>query len=115
MQILDFVVASCQATLFTPETALSSGRVVSRLLPKWIERFDGNPTVLPIPDMVPRDVPKVILQSVSGAWSSEIADGRINIHWRHQNNDADALDFTRFVDVVPATSSGLSRVLSNPG
>ena len=100
MQPLDFIVASCQATLFTPEAQLSGAQIVSRLLPKWIERFDGEPIILPIPEMAPRDMPKVILRSVSGAWNCEVAAERINIHWRRRTNDADELDLTKFVEVV---------------
>ena len=100
MQALDFVVASCQATLFTPEAEFPSAHVVGRLLPKWIERFDGDPIVLPIPEMAPRDLPKVILQSVSGAWACEVAAGRINIRWRRQTNGAAELDLPKFVEVV---------------
>ena len=102
MQALDFVVASCQATLFTPEAEFSGSHLLSRLLPKpkWIERFDGEPTVLPLPEMAPRDVPKVILQSASGEWRCEVASGRFNIHWLLKTNDADGLDLQKFVEVA---------------
>ena len=82
-QASDFVLASCQASLFTPEAEVSSSRITSRLLPAWSDRFDGDPTVLPLPDGVPKEVPKVILQSKSNEWSTELASGRANFRWRH--------------------------------
>ena len=81
-QASDFILASCQASLFTPEAEVSSSRLTSRLLPAWSDRFDGDPTVLPLPDGVPKEVPKVILKSKSNEWSTELASGRANFRWR---------------------------------
>ena len=81
-QASDFVLASCQASLFTPEAEVSISRFTSRLLPGWSDRFDGDPTMLPLPDGVPKELPKIILQSRSKEWSAELASGRANFHWK---------------------------------
>ena len=81
-QASDFVLASYQISLYTPEAEVSSSRFTSRLLPAWSDLFDGDPTVLPLPDGVPKEVPKVILQSKSNEWRMELASGRANFHWR---------------------------------
>jgi hypothetical protein len=78
----DFVLAQCQATLFTPDSELSTVRLFSRLLPRWVERFDGEPIVLPLPDAIPKDVPRAVFQSRSGEWRCEFASGRVNLFWR---------------------------------
>lgn len=98
----DFAVASCQATLFTPDAAVAAAKLLSRLLPRWVTRFDGEPTVLPVPDGLPREVPRVILQSSSGQWRCEVASGRINIVRRVTELDGPSLDVARFhADVTP--------------
>ena len=74
---------------------MSSSRFTSQLLPGWSDLFDGDPFMLPLPDGVPKEVPKVILQSRSNEWRTELASGRANFHWRR----------------VPGTNvEGLSRI-----
>ncbi|HSP17642.1 MAG TPA: hypothetical protein VLV78_23055 [Thermoanaerobaculia bacterium] len=81
-RVADFRIASCQATLFTPDAEVSTSNFLSRLLPRWLNRFDGEPAILPIPEGLPKDVPRVILQSRSTNWRCEIASARVNIFWR---------------------------------
>lgn len=78
----DFELASCQATLFTPDEEVSSARLTKTLVPRWIERFDADPVVLPSQEAMPREIPRVILHSRSGTWRCEIASARINLFWR---------------------------------
>ena len=54
----DFHVASCQATLFTPEEAVSAVKLIKGLLPSWVSRFDQEPMVLPFGGEVPREIPR---------------------------------------------------------
>jgi hypothetical protein len=78
----DFVLASCQATLFTPVAEVSAVRLLTRLLPDWADRFDADPMVLPLPEAVPREVPRLMLQSRSEEWKCEIASGRMSVIWQ---------------------------------
>jgi hypothetical protein len=78
----EFVVASCQATLFTPDEEVSSAKIIAGIVPRWASRFDGEPVVMPFPGPVPREVPRVILQDKTGSWRCEIASARINVFWR---------------------------------
>jgi hypothetical protein len=75
----DFVLATCQATLFTPDEELSANRLVQKLIPRWTSRFDSEPTILQPAKGLPREVPRVILRNKSGGWICEIASARINI------------------------------------
>jgi len=84
----DFHVASCQATLFTPEEAVSAVKLIKGLLPSWVSRFDQEPMVLPFGGEVPREIPRLILQSKDGARRCEIASERINLLWRKVSPDA---------------------------
>ncbi len=85
-----FVIASYQATLFTPDEEVAPVKLMSGLLPSWLEHFDADPTVLPFPPgmPVPREVPKIILGSKSKEWRCEIASARINIFWRRNKRDS---------------------------
>lgn len=83
----NFQLASCQATLFTPDEEVSSARLMKGLLPRWIERFDADPTVVPAVEGIPREVPRLILESKSGVWRCEIASARINLFWRKSGGD----------------------------
>ncbi len=78
----DFFLAQCQATLFTPEAEVSTARLLSRLFPRWLGLFDGEPVILPLPDAVPKDIPRAIFESRSGEWRCECASGRINLFWK---------------------------------
>lgn len=78
----DFELATCQATIFTPEEEVSGARLVRDLLPRWADRFDADPLVIPLVDGLPRDAPRVVLQNKSTSWRCEIASSRISIVWK---------------------------------
>lgn len=98
----DFALASCQATLFTPDEEVSPAKLMRNLLPRWIERFDSNPTILPFPAgmPVPRDIARVILESASSEWRCEIASARINLFWRKNRKESQAPTPAEFYDVA---------------
>jgi hypothetical protein len=77
-----FDLASCQATLFTPDEEVSSVKLLRDLVPRWLRRFDDEPVVLPLREGMPREIPRLILRSKDGVWRCEIASARINFHWR---------------------------------
>ena len=70
----DFHLASYQASLFTPDEEVSSVKLVKGLLSQWAERFDADPIIIPTTEGgIPREVPRVVLQSKSKDWRCEIA------------------------------------------
>lgn len=77
----DFRLVSCQATLFTPDEEVSSAKLVRELLPKWADRFDADPTILPASAGIPPEIPRLILQSTSQTWRCQIASARIDLFW----------------------------------
>lgn len=96
----DFKVASCQATLFTPEADVSSARFMTRILPSWANRFDGDPMTFPLPEGIPKEVPKMILQSRTQEWRCEIASGRINLFWRRPSPDRGEMGLQEFYRTI---------------
>jgi hypothetical protein len=90
----DFALASCQAVIFTPDEEVSAVKVIKGLLPRWLDKFNAEPIILPAPS--PREVPKVILQSTSGAWRCEVGSERISIVWQKAKSELPILTMTEF-------------------
>jgi hypothetical protein len=83
----DFSVASVQVVAFTPDEQISGVKLSKQLLPMWSSRFDGQPVVLPIDDIAPPEVPRVILTSKSGQWRCQISSKRFEVIWQSRAND----------------------------
>ncbi len=78
-----FELASCQATIFTPDGDLAVGKVMKELYPSLAALFDGEPTILPpVPEGAPLEVPRIILESTSHEWRCELSPARTNVYWR---------------------------------
>lgn len=70
--------AVVQATIVTPDEGLVVPRFVNELAPRWRERFDGAPVVLPAGLPLP-EIPRVVLASADGAWRFEVAATRASV------------------------------------
>lgn len=92
----DFAIGSCQATLFTPEADVSAARFLTQLFGHWGARFDAEPTVIPLPEGVPKEVPKIILESRNQLWRCEVASGRVNLFWRRAATEGEGLSLLEF-------------------
>ena len=78
-----FELASCQATIFTPDGDLAVSKVMKDLYPSLAALFDGEPTILPpIPEGAPLEIPRIILESTSHEWRCDFSRGRVNVYWR---------------------------------
>ena len=80
-----FRLASCQATLFTPDEEISTTKLLDGVVHRWLDRFDADPVIIPASEDIPREDPRIILNSTSGNWRCEIASMRINLFWRRTN------------------------------
>jgi hypothetical protein len=96
----DFRLASCQATLFTPDEEVSSIKLIRGLLPKWTERFDAEPPSMPVADGLPRETPRLILESQSHVWRCQIASARIDLFWRKTIVDPSDITLDEFFRVA---------------
>lgn len=108
----DFTVVLYQATIFTPDEELSSGRVMRDFFPSCVERFDGEPVVLPIQETsFPREIPKVIMQSKSAMWRCEFASARVSYFWRKPKEGNDGITLKDFyTDAAQFMQSYMGRV-----
>lgn len=73
-----FLTAIYQATIFTPDiSAFSTSRFLAIILGKYAERYNGAVQALPIPEYIPPEFPRVVLQSEDGLFKLEASPGRI--------------------------------------
>jgi hypothetical protein len=78
----DFKSILWQAAVFTPDEEVSPGKLIGPILAELSRKFDGEPVVLPPVDAMPRDIPRIILQSKRGDWRLEIASARTSLTWQ---------------------------------
>ncbi len=84
-----FELASCQATVFTPDGDLAVSKVMKDLYPSLATLFDGEPTILPLaPEGAPPEIPRIILKSTSQEWQCEFSPARVNVYWRRAKTTA---------------------------
>lgn len=95
-----FSLASCQATLFTPDKELSTRRLLADLAPEWTSRFDAEPIALPQAEGMPSEVPRLRLESQTKAWVCQIAPIRIDIFWRRSAPDTPQISIESFFSQV---------------
>lgn len=95
-----FSLASCQATLFTPDKELSTRRLLADLVPAWLDRFDAEPVVLPQAEVMPFEVPRLKLESQTKVWSCQISPIRIDIFWRWATPETPQISIESFFSEV---------------
>ena len=81
--MLDFRLIKVLCSVFTPDLVVTKSmkflEVVNELLG---DRLDGEPTILPIPQDAPGDIPRVQLASADKVWAVEISLKRTNLHYQ---------------------------------
>lgn len=97
-----------QGILFT-STQIPTARILGRLLERFGDRFNGAPTVLPIPLEVNPDIPRIMLQSADNRWGLEVGLSRINFRWLQMADDQQ-LQPTEFRDHFLRFVEGLLQV-----
>jgi hypothetical protein len=77
----NFELASCHASVFTPDGGFSVPRILKQFYPSQEALFDGNPTVLPVPGDAPIEIPRLILESASHEWKAQLSPVRTDVIW----------------------------------
>lgn len=94
-----FELASCQATIFTPDGDLAVTKVMRDLYPSLSTLFDGEPTILPpIPEGAPPEIPRIILESTTHEWRCELSPARVNVHWRRAKSTGASVELSNFFE-----------------
>jgi hypothetical protein len=91
INIADFnEISSIQASLFVTNFSLSTSRILKMALDHFSDQFDGDPTVLPLPDDAPKEIPRIVLERKDKSMKLEIAPLRLNL-FRTKTRDEDRI------------------------
>lgn len=77
----DFFISSVELVAFLADRTVTSARVMSCVLKKFAELFDGEPQAIPLPPDVPADVPRVILKSEKPGYVFQAGPARMSCSW----------------------------------
>ena len=81
LRINDFLLNHLQGTIFTPAYRVVPMTIMGKLSENLASKFDGAPTVLPLPAEVPPDFPRLIFKSKDDQWGLQIASARTTYRW----------------------------------
>ncbi len=85
MKPLEVKVESAQVVLFANYINLNDKLKIAELFNKQFGKvFDGSPTILPIPDDAPQEIPRVILNTKNGVFTCNIAINRVDLIYKSQ-------------------------------
>jgi len=107
---------SIQFSIFTPTLVFLGSKVVGELFSKFTHVFDGEPIILPLPQDIPSDIPRITLQSRNQEYKAEIAVSRVNLYKSFHNIDEEntkdfldlCLEFSK--EYVNCTNAQIGRL-----
>ncbi|MBW4432243.1 MAG: hypothetical protein KME28_11045 [Pelatocladus maniniholoensis HA4357-MV3] len=74
--------AIAQLVIFTPDaSAFSAPQALALILGKYSHLYNGNVQALPLPEEIPQEVPRVILQSKDGTHRLDLSPLRVTSYW----------------------------------
>ncbi len=89
-----------QASLFITNFSFSTARILKMVLDHCSHQFDGDPTVLPLPDDAPKEIPRIVLERKDKSMKLEITPVRLNL-FRTKTQDEDKILPKRFLGTQP--------------
>jgi len=90
-------IESIQASLFIANFTFSTSKILKTVLDHCSSQFDGDPTVLPIPDGAPIEIPRIILVKTDKSMKLEVAPTRLNL-FRYKIKDSDRISPENFLN-----------------
>ncbi len=90
-------IESIQASLFIANFTFSTWKILKTVLDHCSSQFDGDPTVLPIPDGAPIEIPRIILVKTDKSMKLEVAPTRLNL-FRYKIKDSDRISPENFLN-----------------
>ena len=82
-------VNSIQASLFISNLVFSTSKILKTVLEACSNQFDGDPTVLPLLDDAPREIPRIVLENKNKSMKLEVAPIRLNLFRLRAPNEKD--------------------------
>lgn len=85
---------SVQASIYTPELSqFSSSNILASILGQYADIFDGNVQAPPLPNDVPPDIPRVIVESKDNIFRIQASPARIDFLWISMRQEDQATRF----------------------
>jgi hypothetical protein len=104
-----------QATVFTPSFIFATSNILKKLMELTPDMFEGEPTILPLPDDAPHEIPRITLESKEKMYKLEVAPARINF-FRIKIKKEDQVEPREFVQKAgEALTSLLDGIGANCG
>lgn len=102
--------SSIQTTLFTPSYVFSTSEVLKRVIELEQDMFDGGPTVLPLPDDAPHEIPRITLENQDKTLKLGLAPARVDF-FRSKSKKEDKIIPNDFIYMaVPFLTKLLERI-----
>lgn len=89
---------SLQFSLFFSDIIVRPDKNFSDFSGRFPE-FDSMPTILPIPEQAPVEIPVILHNSLDGRFSCQISRSRINILIQSTSDDADGVVIRKFLNI----------------
>ncbi len=78
--MLNFAIIKMVATIFTPDFSLGNKVSLINLFQKLSgEKFDGELLSVPIPQVAPAEIPRIVLNSANNTWKLEVSLARTSL------------------------------------
>ncbi len=81
LRLGDFLLNNLQGTIFTPAHRIVPMNILGKISANLATKFDGSPTVLPLPDDAPAEFPRLTFKSKDEQWELQLASARTNYRW----------------------------------
>jgi len=89
----DFTLAAVQAVIFTPDVAeFTVPTLLSRVLPVYATKFDGEIQAIPLPSDAPLEIPRVVLGSMNEEWKLSATPARTDCLWSRKAEEESGVD-----------------------
>ncbi|MEE8429942.1 MAG: hypothetical protein V3S16_01710 [Candidatus Desulfatibia sp.] len=101
--MLEFTVVKVLAAIFTPDFNITNSLKIANVAFNLLEgRLDGEPTILPIPQDAPADIPRITLQSSDKLLSLSVAPSRTNLEFSVPIDlVVDVIDYSSYYSDLP--------------
>jgi hypothetical protein len=83
----DFKFDMLRASIFVPEIQSPANLIYRKLPERWIELFDGEPTLIPVPEGAPSGIPIMQLNNKTGELQFGMSRVRIDFELRSQSTE----------------------------
>lgn len=91
LRATDLNIAIAQLVIYTPDvSAFSAPKALAVILGKYSHQYDGSVQALPLPEEIPPEVPRVILQSKDATYRLDVSPLRVTSYYSMRDDKTQA-------------------------